>query len=37
MNRICVNLKTYEEILPELKIALEGLGDNLIGENLLWI
>lgn len=37
MNRICVDIKTYEELLPELKFTLGELGDNLIGDALLWI
>ncbi len=37
MNRICIEVKEYEEILPELQQVLEELDDDLIGEDLLWI
>ena len=37
MNRICVEVKEYEEILPELQQVLAELDDDLIGEDLLWI
>lgn len=37
MNRICIEVRTYAEILPELREALRGLRDDLIGDALLWI
>jgi hypothetical protein len=37
MNRICVEVREYEEILSELQQVLEDLNDDLIGEDLLWI
>lgn len=37
MNIICLDIKDYEEILPDLKRVLERLSENLIGEGLLWI
>jgi hypothetical protein len=37
MNRICVEIKDYDEILPELEQVLAELDDDLIGEDLLWI
>jgi hypothetical protein len=37
MKTVCYEIKDFEEILPDLKIALAGLGDDLIGHGLLWI
>lgn len=37
MNRICIEIKDYEEIVPELQQVLAQLDDDLIGEGLLWI
>lgn len=37
MNEICIEIKEYEDILPELKEALAELNDDLIGDELLWI
>jgi len=37
MNTVCIQVKDYEEILPELREVLERLSDDLIGDALLWI
>jgi hypothetical protein len=37
MNIECIEVKEFEEILPELKDVLEQLSDDLIGDALLWI
>ena len=37
MNTVCVEVREYEDILPELRDVLEQLDDDLIGDALLWI
>jgi hypothetical protein len=37
MNTVCYEIKDFEEILPELEIALGRLSDDLIGHELSWI
>lgn len=37
MNIVCVEVREFEEIMPELKDVLEQLRDDFIGDALLWI
>jgi hypothetical protein len=37
MRTECFEIKEYEEIITELKIMLDTLSDDLIGDELLWI
>jgi hypothetical protein len=37
MKTVCYEIKDFEEIRPELEFVLGRLGDNLIGQGLLWI
>jgi hypothetical protein len=37
METVCYEIKDFEEILPELKIALGRLSDDLIGHEVSWI
>ena len=37
MNKVCFEVREYEDIVPELRKILAELRDDLIGENLLWI
>lgn len=37
MNEVCIEVREYDEILPELQEVLARLRDDLIGDELLWI
>ena len=37
MNTICITVREYSEILPELRRVLGSLRDDLIADTILWI